>query len=31
VQVEKLDVAPGAVGVKIRRERNPDPRRMKPN
>jgi (5-formylfuran-3-yl)methyl phosphate synthase len=31
VQVEKLDVAPGAVGVKIRRERHPDPRRLKPN
>lgn len=30
VQVEKLDVAPGAVGVKIRRERH-DSRRVKPS
>jgi dihydroneopterin aldolase len=31
VQVEKLDIAPGAVGVKIRRERRPDARRVKPH
>ncbi|PPD42901.1 MAG: dihydroneopterin aldolase [Methylocystis sp.] len=30
VQVEKLDVAPGAVGVKIRRERHADSRRAPP-
>ncbi len=26
VQIEKLDVAPGAVGVRIRRERPPEDR-----
>jgi dihydroneopterin aldolase len=31
VQVEKLDVAPGAVGVKIRRERQPGARRAAPD
>ena len=31
LKVEKLDVAPGAVGVKIRRERHPDPRRIRPS
>jgi dihydroneopterin aldolase len=31
VQVEKLDVAPGAVGVKIRRERVPGDARRKPS
>jgi (5-formylfuran-3-yl)methyl phosphate synthase len=31
VQVEKLDVAPGAVGVKIRRERHADHRRVLPD
>ncbi|WP_457795925.1 (5-formylfuran-3-yl)methyl phosphate synthase [Methylocystis sp. S23] len=31
VQVEKLDVAPGAVGVKIRRERHADSRRATPS
>jgi (5-formylfuran-3-yl)methyl phosphate synthase len=30
VQVEKLDVAPGAVGVTIRRERHPHARRSAP-
>jgi dihydroneopterin aldolase len=28
VQVEKLDVAPGAVGVRIRRERQPETARV---